>query len=77
MSPYFIGGIGIAAMSFIIALIWYANRAGRNAARVQSERKDAATANETAVASQRALNARTNGIRSSNELLGTLDKGQF
>ena len=77
MSPYFLGGVVIAILSFIIALIWYANRAGRNAARVQSERKDAATANEEAAASQRALNARTNGIRSRNELLGTLDKGQF
>lgn len=77
MSPYFLGGVIIAALSFLIALIWYANRAGRNAARVQSERKDAATANEEAAASQRALNARTNGIRSSNELLGTLDKGEF
>ena len=77
MSPYFIGGIGIAAMSFIIAIIWYANRAGRNAARVQSEQKDAATATASSLASQRALAARTNGIRSDNELLGTLDKGKF
>lgn len=77
MSPYFLGGVTIAILSFVIAIIWYANRAGRNAARVQSERKDAATANEEAAASQRALNARTNGIRSSNELLGTLDKGEF
>lgn len=77
MSPYFLGGVVIAILSFIIALIWYANRAGRNAARVRSEAKDAATANEEAAASQRALNARTNGIRSDNELLGTLDKGEF
>ena len=77
MSPYFIGGLTLAVLAFIITLIWYANRAGRNAARVRSEAKDAATANEEAAASQRALNARTNGIRSNNELLGTLDKGQF
>lgn len=77
MSPYFIGGTTLAILSFIIAIIWYANRAGRNAARVQAEAKDAATANEEAAASQRALNARTNGIRSDNELLGTLDKGEF
>lgn len=77
MSPYFIGGVVIAVLSFIISLIWYANRAGRNAARVQAEAKDAATANEESSASQRALNARTNGIRSNNELLGTLDKGEF
>lgn len=77
MSPYFIGGVTVAAISFILTLIWYANRAGRNAARVRSEAKDAATANEEAAASQRALNARTNGIRSDNELLGTLDKGEF
>lgn len=77
MSPYFIGGITVAVIVFILTLIWYANRAGRNAARVRSEAKDAATANEEAAASQRALNARTNGIRSRNELLGTLDKGQF
>lgn len=77
MTPYFIGGITMTAIAFILTLIWYANRAGRNAARVQSEAKDAATANEGAAASQRALNARTNGIRSNNELLGTLDKGEF
>ena len=77
MSPYFIGGTTVAVMFFIISLIWYANRAGRNAARVRSERQDAATANEGAAASQRALAARTNGIRSNNELLGALDKGDF
>lgn len=77
MSPYFIGGITLAILSFIITLIWYANRAGRNAARVRSEAKDAATANEEAVASQRALAARTNGIRGNNQLLGTLDKGNY
>lgn len=77
MTPYIIGGITLAAIVFILTLIWYANRAGRNAARVRSEAKDAATANEEAAASQRALNARTNGIRSDNELLGTLDKGEF
>lgn len=77
MSPYFIGGIVIACLSFIISIIWYANRAGRNSARVRSEEKDATTANEEASASQRALNARTNGIRSDNQLLGTLDKGKF
>lgn len=77
MSPYFLGGVFIAALSFIIILIWYANRAGRNAARVRSEKQDAATANEESTASQRALNVRTNGIRNSNELFGILDKGEF
>ena len=77
MDLYFWGGIIIAALSFIIGLIWFCYRAGRNASRVQSERQDAATANEEAAASQRALNAHTNGIRSGNELLGTLDKGEF
>ncbi|MCL1496279.1 hypothetical protein CO583_01980 [Parasaccharibacter sp. TMW2.1882] len=77
MSPYFVGGLTMTVIAFILTLIWYANRAGRNAARVRSERQGAATANEEAAASQRALNARTNGIRSNNELLGTLDKGEF
>lgn len=77
MSPYFLGGVTIAILSFIISLIWYANRAGRNAAHVLSEAKGIATANEEAAASQRALDARTNGIRGNNQLLGTLDKGNY
>ncbi|MPW00407.1 hypothetical protein [Bombella apis] len=36
MDLYFWGGIIIAALSFIIGLIWFCYRAGRNAARVQS-----------------------------------------
>lgn len=77
MGGYVWASVFLTGLSFIIALIWYANRAGRNAARVRSEAKDAATADEAAAASQRALAARTNGIRSDNQLLGTLDKGRF
>lgn len=74
---YLLGGVAALVVTSLIAGTWFAFRAGRNAARVQSEAKDAATANEEAAASQRALSARTNGIRSNNQLLGTLDKGQF
>ena len=74
---YLYAGLGVAAIAALTLFGWVLYRAGRNAARVQSERQEAATANEEAAASQRALNARTNGIRSDNELLGTLDKGDF
>lgn len=74
---YAYAGLGAAFIAALTLFGWVLFRAGRNAARVRSEAKDAATANEEAAASQRALNARTNGIRSNNELLGTLDKGQF
>lgn len=74
---YAYAGLGVAFIAALTLFGWVLFRAGRNAARVRSEAKDAATANEEAAASQRALNARTNGIRSNNELLGTLDKGQF
>ncbi|WP_232317278.1 hypothetical protein [Parasaccharibacter apium] len=74
---YLYAGCGVAAIAALTLFGWVLYRAGRNAARVQSERQEAATANEEAAASQRALAARTNGIRSNNELLGTLDKGDF
>lgn len=74
---YVYAGLGVATIAAFTLFGWVLYRAGRNAARVRSEAKDAATANEEAAASQRALNARTNGIRSNNELLGTLDKRDF
>ncbi|MCX5616977.1 hypothetical protein NQF87_08355 [Bombella sp. TMW 2.2559] len=77
MTTYFIGGIAVAILSFIVGIVWYANRAGRNSARVRSEAEATSAANEEAASSRRALAARTNGIRSNNQLLGTLDKGEF
>lgn len=74
---YLYAGLGVATIAALTLFGWVLYRAGRSAARVQSERQEAATANEEAAASQRALNARTNGIRSNNELLGTLDKRDF
>lgn len=77
MNAYFLGGITIAILSSVVGLIWYANRAGRNAARVQSEKRDVGAATEAATASRRALDARTNGIRNNDQLEATLEKGNF
>ena len=74
---YLYAGCGVATIASLTLFGWVLYRAGRNAARVRSEAKDVATANEESAASQRALAARTNGIRSDNDLFGTLDKGDF
>ncbi|MXV35694.1 MULTISPECIES: hypothetical protein [unclassified Saccharibacter] len=77
MNPYFAGGFILTVLGFLTALIVYSNRAGRNSARVSSERQDASDATQAAEAAQRMLEARTNGIRSDNMLIGDLDKGTF
>ncbi|GBQ07845.1 hypothetical protein [Saccharibacter floricola] len=77
MNPYVAGGFILTVLGFLTALIVYSNRAGRNSARVSSERQDASDATQSAEAAQRMLDARTNGIRSNNMLIGSLDKGTF
>lgn len=77
MNPYFAGGFILTVLGFLTALIVYSYRAGRNSARVASERQDASDATQSAEAARRMLDARTNGIRSDNDLLSTLEKGKF
>ncbi|MXV36337.1 MULTISPECIES: hypothetical protein [unclassified Saccharibacter] len=77
MNPYFAGSFILTVLSFLTALIIYSTRAGRNSARVHSERQDASDATQSAKAAQRMLEARTNGIRSGDELTEELDKGTF
>lgn len=77
MNPYFAGSFILAVFGFLGGLIWYSNRAGQNSARVISEKQTAENSAAEVAASQHALNARTNGIRSDNQLISTLEKGQF
>lgn len=77
MSPYIIAGIIFLLTVAASAGVTFAYRAGRNSARVRSEQQDASDATQSAEASQQMLDARTNGIRSDNALLTTLDKGDF
>lgn len=74
---YTLVGFGALVICALVSGTWFAFRSGRNAARVRSEAKAAAASNTEAAASQRALNARTNGIRDENELSEALDKGDF
>lgn len=77
MTPYLIAGGAVVITAALTAWAVFAYRAGRNSARVLSEQQDTADATQSAEAAQRMLEARTNGIRSNNELLSTLDKGKF
>lgn len=77
MTLYLIAGGAICVTAALSAWLIFAYRAGRNSARVSSERQDAANATQSAEAAHRMLETRTNGIRSDNELLNTLDKGKF
>ncbi len=77
MNLYAACGFLLAVLGFLGGLIWYANRAGRNSARVDTSQRDTANANAATQAAHAMLNARTNGIRTDNQLLDTLDKGAF
>ncbi|GBQ08070.1 hypothetical protein [Saccharibacter floricola] len=77
MIPYLIAGVCVLITAALTTWLIFAYRAGRNSARVCSERQDASDATQSAEAAQRMLEARTNGIRSGNELTDELDKGTF
>lgn len=77
MNPYFAGSFILAVLSFLGGLIWYSNRAGRNSARVISEKQTADNSAAEALSAQRMLAARTNGIRNDNQLISALERGQF
>ncbi len=77
MNPYFAGCFLLTMLAFLGGLIAYANKAGRNSARVRSSQQDAATAQATSKAARTMLEARTNGLRTRTQLLDTLEKGQF
>ena len=77
MNTYFAGTFILAVFGFLGSLIWYSNRAGRNSARVISEKQTADNSAAEALAAQRMLAARTNGIRNDTQLLTALEKGQF
>lgn len=71
MNPYFARGFILTVLGF------YGPDLYSNRARVNFERKDASDATQSVEFAQRMLDVRTNGIRSDNELLSTLDKGTF
>lgn len=76
MSPYFLGGVTLAALSFIIGLIWYANRAGRNAARVLSEQQNVTEANAQNAAMARMNRAASTAPQTDDELMAKLRDGK-
>lgn len=77
MNLYFAGTFILTVLGSLAAWAVFAYRAGRNSARVASERQDASDATQSTEAAHRMLDARTNGIRSDNALLSTLEKGKF
>ncbi len=77
MNPYFTGGFILVVLGALTGLIFYANRAGRNAACVKSDHLTIANANASTIAVTKMLAAKTNSIRSDNQLLSTLAQGRF
>lgn len=76
MNPYFIGCFTLVILFFIIGLIWYANRAGRNAARVRSEQQNMAEANIQNAALSRMNQAASTAPLTDDELLEKLRTGK-
>lgn len=77
MTLYVIAGLCVFLTSFVAVCLIVAYCAGRNKVRLLSEQKNTADATQSAEAASQMLKARTNGIRSDDELLSTLDKGKF
>lgn len=77
MKIYFLGSIILIILGVICLLAWFSHRAGRNSANIQTQkfRNDGAVAKSRAL--QRALEARTNGIRNIEQLIRYLDEGIF
>lgn len=77
MTPYLIAGGAVSLIAALTSLTLFSYRAGRNSARVKSEQHDADDAAQATKAAQDMLNARTNGLRSDNDLRTSLEKGEF
>lgn len=77
MNPYFAGSFILAMLAFLTSLMIYSNRAGRNSARVRTSQQDAATAEAVTETARTMLDTRTNGLRSTNQLLHVLEQGTF
>lgn len=77
MTSYLIAGGAVSLIAALTSLTLFSYRAGRNSARVKSEQRAADNAAQTSKAAQNMLNARTNGLRSNDELRTSLKKGKF
>ncbi len=76
MDLYFWGGIIIAVLSFIIGLIWFCYRAGRNAARVLSEQQNVTEANAQDATMARMNEAAASAPQTDDEVLAKLRDGK-
>lgn len=76
MNPYFIGGVFLAILSFIIVLVWFCYRAGRNAARALSEHQNVTEANVQNAALSRMNEAASMAPQTDDELLAKLKDGK-
>ena len=76
MDLYFWGGIIIAVLSFIIGLIWFCYRAGRNASRVRSEQKNVTESNIQNATLSRMNEAAASAPQTDDELLAKLRDGK-
>lgn len=76
MDLYFWGGIIIAVLSFIIGLIWFCYRAGRNASRVQSERQNLSQADAQNATLSRMNEAAASAPQTDDELMAKLRDGK-
>lgn len=76
MSPYFVGGVFLAIISFIIGLIWFCYRAGRNATRVLSEQQSVTEANTQNATMARMNQAASTAPQTDDELMAKLRDGK-
>lgn len=76
MNLYFWGGVTLAALSFIIGLILFCYRSGRNAARVLSEQQNMTEANIQNATLSRMNKAASTAPQTDDELLAKLKDGK-
>lgn len=77
MSSYLIAGSAAVLVSALTSLAVFSYRSGRNSSRVKSEERDISDAIQSATNARNMLEARTNGLRSDNDLLSSLNNGKF
>ncbi|MXV44298.1 hypothetical protein GS501_04460 [Saccharibacter sp. 17.LH.SD] len=77
MSIYLIVGAAMFITAVLVGLFTFAYRAGIHTAKLKESERDASLDEQTALAARRMNEAQTNGIRSNNQLLDVLRKGDF